>query len=166
MINRDHHDVDILEKVFSCTLILVLGGIFIFPSLSFSGERVALSTKRNTPTAPDEYLRMKNPVPSSTEVLKEAEGLYKSKCRKCHGTNGTGKGSATKGMKIKPRDYTDRETMEKLSDGQLFWIILNGSDPKTTEMEAFKKKLTEEDAWKLVHYIRSFTNNNNTAHAK
>lgn len=46
--------------------------------------------------------------------------------------------------------------MEKIPDGQLFWITLNGSDPDTTEMEGYKKKLTEEQVWKLVHYIRSF----------
>jgi mono/diheme cytochrome c family protein len=59
-------------------------------------------------------------------------------------------------MDVKPRDYTDKALMEKIPDGQLFWIILNGSDPDTTEMEGYKKKFTEEQVWKLVHYIRSF----------
>ena len=123
--------------------------VFIFPQGAFSAER-------KTPTAPDEYLLMTNPIAPTEEVLKDAESLYKSKCRKCHSSDGKGRGTATKGMKVKPRDYTDKAVMEELPDGQLFWIIVNGSDPDTTEMEGFKGKLKEEDAWKLVLYIRNF----------
>ena len=117
----------------------------------------APAAERTTPTAPPEYLALKNPVALTPDILKEAEALYnKHKCKKCHGANGKGRGSATKGMKIKPRDYTDQGVMEKLSDGHLYWIILNGSDKDTTEMEGFKGKVTEEQAWKLIHYIRAF----------
>ena len=115
-----------------------------------------LAAERKTPSAPDDFLKMTNPIPMTPEVLKEGETIYKDKCIKCHGTNGNGRGSATKGMDVKPRDYTDKSLMEKIPDGQLFWIIVNGSDPDTTEMEGYKKKLTEEQVWKLVHYIRSF----------
>jgi len=127
---------------------LILIGLFIFPIFCDAVERA-------TPTAPDKYLKMKNPMPLSPAVLEEAEAIYKKKCRKCHGTNGNGKGSATKGMKVKPRNYTDKALMEKIPDGQLFWIILDGSDPETTEMESFKGKITEEETWELIHYIRS-----------
>lgn len=101
-------------------------------------------------------MTMANPVTSTTDVLQEAKSLYENRCSKCHGTSGDGKGSATKDLDVKPRNYTDKALMEKIPDGQLFWIICYGSDPDTTEMKGYKKKLSEEQMWSLVHYIRSF----------
>lgn len=109
-----------------------------------------------TPVAPEEFLKMANPLPPDAEAVKEAAGIYEKKCSKCHGDKGDGKGSATKELDVKPRNYTDKSVMEKLPDGQLFWIIANGSDPEATEMTGYKKKLSEEQMWALVHYIRTF----------
>ena len=124
--------------------------IISFPAVSFSG-------KWKTPRAPEEYLGLKNPLELTPEALKEAKAIYKKKCKKCHGSKGNGRGSATRGMKIKPRNYTDKALMEKIPDGQLFWIVLNGSDPEATEMEGYKRKFSKEQVWKLIHYIRSFS---------
>lgn len=125
--------------------VAILGG----PGMLFAGEF-------KTPVAPNEYLTMTNPIPMTAESVKEAPNVYESKCSKCHGDKGDGKGSATKGLDVKPRNYRDRTVMEKIPDGQLFWIIANGSDPEATEMGAYKKKLSEEQMWALVHYIRAF----------
>jgi mono/diheme cytochrome c family protein len=114
------------------------------------------ATDRRTPTAPDEFVKMTNPVAQSAATLKEAATVYDNKCSKCHGSNGDGRGSATKDLDVKPRNYTDKALMEKIPDGQLFWIICYGSDPDTTEMKGYKKKLSEEQMWSLVHYIRAF----------
>jgi len=131
-------------------------GLFLLVALILGSSGAVGAAERKTPTAPEEFLKLTNPVALTPEALQEGTALYKDKCIKCHGTNGNGKGSATKGMDVKPRDYTDKGLMEKIPDGQLFWIILYGSDPDTTEMEGYKKKYTEEQVWKLVHYIRSF----------
>jgi len=114
------------------------------------------ATDRKTPTAPEEFLTMANPVAPTAEMLKETATLYDNRCSKCHGSNGDGKGSATKDMDVKPRNYTAKALMETIPDGQLFWIICYGSDPDVTEMKGYKKKLSEEQMWSLVHYIRSF----------
>ncbi|MDH4154279.1 MAG: c-type cytochrome [Nitrospira sp.] len=114
------------------------------------------ATDRKTPTAPEEFLTMANPVAPTAEILKEAAALYDSRCSKCHGSNGNGKGSATKDLHVKPRDYTDKSLMQAIPDGQLFWIIANGSDPDITEMKGYKRKLSEEQMWGLIDYIRSF----------
>ncbi|MBH0179154.1 MAG: c-type cytochrome [Nitrospira sp.] len=110
-----------------------------------------------TPVAPEAVLKMANPIPLTSEVVKGAPSVYENKCSKCHGDKGDGKGSATKGLDVKPRNYRDKDVMGKLPDGQLFWIIANGSDPEATEMGSYKKKLSEEQMWALVHYIRTFT---------
>jgi mono/diheme cytochrome c family protein len=46
--------------------------------------------------------------------------------------------------------------MNDIPDGQLFWIIRNGS--KGTAMPAFKD-LKDEQIWHLILYIRSFAGN-------
>jgi len=115
-----------------------------------------LAGEFKTPVAPDTYLRMTNPLPMTADIVKDAPSLYEAKCSKCHGDHGDGKGSATKGLDVKPRNYTNKSVMEKIPDGQLFWIIANGSDPEATEMSAYKKKLSEDQMWALVHYIRAF----------
>lgn len=127
---------------------------FMVTALVMFLPQVSLSEERKTPTAPAEFLKMTNPIPLSPEVLKEAAEIYGRECKKCHGAKGNGRGTATKGMKVKPRDYTDKATMEKIPDGQLFWIIFNGNPD--TDMESFKGKLKEEEAWKVIHYIRKF----------
>ena len=39
-----------------------------------------------------------------------------------------------------------------MTDGEIFWKISEGRAP----MPGFKKQLSEEDRWQLVHYLRAF----------
>jgi mono/diheme cytochrome c family protein len=130
--------------------------MFVLFAVLLAWPVTTVATDRKTPTAPEEFLRMTNPVAPTADTLKETATLYDSRCSKCHGTNGDGKGSATKDMDVKPRNYTDKHLMQTVPDGQLFWIICYGSDPDTTEMKGYKKKLSDEQMWSLIHYIRSF----------
>lgn len=134
----------------------VRAGIAILFTLLALWPLTSVAIDRKTPMAPETFLTMANPVASTADVLQEAKALYENRCSKCHGSNGDGKGSATKDLDVKPRNYTDKALMERIPDGQLFWIICYGSDPDTTEMKGYKKKLSEEQMWSLVHYIRSF----------
>jgi len=45
--------------------------------------------------------------------------------------------------------------MNKIPDGQLYWVIKNGS--KGTGMMGFKA-LSEDQIWQVVSYIRQFSN--------
>ena len=44
--------------------------------------------------------------------------------------------------------------MEDLPDGQLFWVIKNGS--KGTAMPAHKFSLRDDQVWQLILFIRKF----------
>ncbi len=69
------------------------------------------------------------------------ETIYKRKCARCHGDNGTPK---KKGVSpLKESDMTDAETLE---------IITNGED----KMPAFKKKLSSEEIKAVAVYIKVF----------
>ena len=74
-------------------------------------------------------------------------------CKMCHGDKGDGNGKLGAALKPKPRNFTCSETMKKVSAGQMFWIIKNGS--KGTGMVAHGKTLKDGQIWDVVKYVRS-----------
>ena len=92
-----------------------------------------------------------NPISSTPEVMEQALDLYQKNCFPCHGSSGRGDGPATQFVKTRPADLTNREEQDRLTDGEIFWRVSEGKDP----MPPFKKKLSEEERWKLVLHVRS-----------
>jgi len=112
---------------------------------------------RNTAKAPEEYLKMTNPLPASTATVKAGKILFLETatplaCVQCHGAKGDGQGMMGASMTPPPRNFTCGKMMKDLSDGQLFWIIKNGSSG--TGMMAFAG-LPGEEIWQMIQYIRS-----------
>ena len=71
-------------------------------------------------------------------------------CQMCHGPKGDGGGKLGAALKPKPRNFTCAPTMKKVSAGQMFYIIKNGS--KGTGMA--KQNLKDNQIWDVVKYIR------------
>jgi mono/diheme cytochrome c family protein len=92
-----------------------------------------------------------NPLPASEETLQEARLHFADHCATCHGNDGSGETLFGRGLYPKPPDLRLRET-QSLSDGELFWIIENGV--RFTGMPGFGTPGTQNDSWKLVHFIR------------
>ncbi len=96
--------------------------------------------------------KQQNPIPASPDNLHDARLHFADHCAICHGNEGTGDTPIGKGLYPKPPDLRAEET-QKLSDGELFWIIENGV--RFTGMPAFGGSHgSEEDSWKLVRFIR------------
>jgi mono/diheme cytochrome c family protein len=97
----------------------------------------------------------KNPIADSPEVQREARLHFADHCATCHGNDGSGDTPIGRGLYPKPPDLRAAET-QKLSDGDIFWIIENGV--RLTGMPAFGGPGSEhgdaEASWKLVHFIR------------
>ena len=74
-------------------------------------------------------------------------------CKMCHGDRGAGDGKLGRAFKspVAPRNFTCKKTMKKISPGQMFWIIKNGSDG--TGMAAMKLK--DKEIWDVIKYIRT-----------
>ncbi len=113
---------------------------------------------RVTPQAPDEFLILKNPFESNAENFIKGESLYQwtaepSPCKICHGPAGNGFGMMAQGLAALPRNFTCSDAMKDISDGQMFWIIKNGSP--AAGMPAYKF-LSDDEIWKLILYIRHF----------
>jgi mono/diheme cytochrome c family protein len=96
---------------------------------------------------------MKNPVAATPAGLKAAKEIYADKCQQCHGDTGKGDGPESMMYSTKPANFTDAHMMSEMSDGELFYKMTEGREP----MPSFRRQLTEEQRWQLVHYIRTFT---------
>lgn len=100
---------------------------------------------------PADARAQKNPLPSSDENLREARLHFADHCAICHANDGGGDTMIGKGLYPKPPDLKLDDT-QKLSDGELFWIIENGV--RFTGMPAFSSHGAQKDSWKLVLFIR------------
>ncbi len=72
-------------------------------------------------------------------------------CKMCHGEKGDGGGKLGKALKPKPRNFTCKKTMDKISPGQMYHIIKNGS----TGTGMAKQKLSDKEIWDVIKYIRT-----------
>ena len=112
---------------------------------------------RKTKRAPGKFRNLKNPVPQNAQNVKGGETLFQQTakplaCFNCHGTRGDGQGPMGAALDPPPRNFTCGETMKDLSDGQMFWIIKNGS--VGTGMMPFSG-MPDNQIWQLIHYIRT-----------
>jgi len=94
----------------------------------------------------------KNPVTATTEGLAEVRKLFGYNCAMCHGKVGDGKGDLAADMKLELRDWRDASSMEKMTDGELFWIISNGKGKMPGEGDRTGEKIR----WNFVNLVRSF----------
>jgi len=149
------------------TLILILLGVavlaagFLAYSLLHNGVsakatpsaiEVMMARKARHMALPSTARSLTNPVPASEDNLREAMLHFADHCAICHGNDGSCDTMMGSGLYPKPPDLRLPET-QKLSDGELFWIIENGV--RFTGMPAFSTRHSSpDDSWKLVHFIR------------
>jgi cytochrome c553 len=148
-----------IHKIFLGRILVIY---FIF-TIVFLFKDIALvfakdcPQNRKTLAAPKEFLEKINPLRKEPRFIKKGKVLSHIKakpiaCKQCHGMAGNGKGAMAPNLNPKPRNFKCKQTMENISDGQLFWIIRNGS--KGTAMPAYPR-LPDKKIWQLIHYIRS-----------
>lgn len=131
-------------------LLAIATGIGLIVSAS------AIAADRQVPTAPKDYLDMKNPVTDSADAADRGKNVYQRKCKKCHGVNGDAKAAASSDQEIKPVAFTAPGYLKGRADGQMFFIIEKGSP--NTDMEAYgpgsETNLSKEDIWSVIAYLR------------
>lgn len=120
----------------------------------------AVLRPRVPPDQIDSARQVTNPLPVDAEIIEQGKRIFEGKsfCRTCHGIDGKGLGSDISLENFRgplPRDFTDKDWQAARTDGEIFWILKNGS--KGTAMASFiPLVLTEEEAWKVIAYVRSF----------
>jgi mono/diheme cytochrome c family protein len=129
----------------------VLGIFLVFIMVAIAGGIIVYSL--SDWSAPAKAKAMPNPVPATPQAIGAGMSIYMDRCQNCHGEDGNGKGERADKLSVAPADFTDAHAMSAQTDGELFWKISEGHKP----MPAFDKKLTEEERWQLVDYIRTFS---------
>jgi mono/diheme cytochrome c family protein/uncharacterized membrane protein len=93
-----------------------------------------------------------NPISPSTASIADGKALYQQYCQVCHGVTGKGDGPEGLSMNPRPADLTYHAQPGVHTDGQLFGWITNGFPGSA--MPAFGQKLSDQECWDLVNFIR------------
>jgi mono/diheme cytochrome c family protein len=94
-----------------------------------------------------------NPVPSTPQSVEKGKALFQKYCRFCHGEDAKGNGpQAPEGTH--PPDLTDAKWDHGSSDGEIFAVIKDGVGPKF-DMKGFNSKMTPQEMWSVINYVRS-----------
>ena len=101
---------------------------------------------------PDDAATEQSPVPVTPATIARGKSLYQSKCQRCHGSDGSGRGPDADPAHA-PADLTDARRASRNPDGVLFYKIWNGrAKPK---MPALKSDVSATEAWMIVHYVKT-----------
>jgi mono/diheme cytochrome c family protein len=143
-----------------------LGGFLLVPFLCLAWQQnsaqpkpsqepkdAAVSSETTTSTG------ARNPVKPTPENLANAKKFFGFDCAMCHGTSGDGKGDLAASMNLKMNDWHDSAVLAKLSDGEIFNLIVKGKG----KMEGEGERVSSEKAWELVNYVRSLAKNDTAA---
>lgn len=94
-----------------------------------------------------------NPVPDTPEAIRAGLEHFADHCAVCHGNDGRGDTEIGRNLYPKAPDMRT-ELTQRLSDGELFYIIENGV--RLTGMPAWGNGTPESEmaSWMLVRFIR------------
>jgi mono/diheme cytochrome c family protein len=100
---------------------------------------------------PAKYKNMKNPIAADDASANAGAMLYKKHCASCHGKVGLGDGVKARQLETFPGDFSG-EAYQGQTDGDHFYKTKFGRN----EMPAYEKKVSDDDIWNMVNYMRTF----------
>jgi mono/diheme cytochrome c family protein len=133
-------------------------GILAFVVIFLAAGMTVMNAARNW-SATAAARKLKNPVAPTPDAIAAGKADYGEHCRNCHGEKGDGKGEKAPELSVAPGDFTDPRKMNGRTDGELYWQITRGRLP----MPAFDDKLSDQQRWQLVDYIRTFASKSTSA---
>ncbi len=122
---------------------LLIGGFLIVLGTFVTGNALATGYRRTLP----------NPVAATVQNVADGRQLYVQNCAMCHGLTGRGDGPMGARLNPRPADF-QLHMREGHTDRQLFEWITTGVDG--TGMPAFKQKLSADEIWTVVNFLRTF----------
>jgi mono/diheme cytochrome c family protein len=146
----------LLAAVVAIALIAVAAASILHDGVSARAKPTALETMMAREVRhmaiPASARGTQNPIAETQETLRDARVHFADHCAICHANDGSGDTLIGRNLYPKPPDLRQEDT-QKLSDGELFWIVENGV--RFTGMPAFGGAHgSEQDSWKLVRFIR------------
>ena len=104
---------------------------------------------------PFEYRGLWSPFEQTPDVVEAGARLYQQQCSECHGVEGMGDGDLAKALTPSPALLAYMIQMPMSVDEYLMWSIAEGGKELKTDMPAFKDKLSREDIWKIIAFMRA-----------
>lgn len=104
---------------------------------------------------PQAYRGARSGVRATPEVIAQGQALYAANCASCHGAEGMGDGEAGRSLVPSPALLRWFVQMPMSADEYLLWTVSEGGGQFGTDMPAFAEKLSEEDIWKIIAYMRA-----------
>ena len=114
---------------------------------------LAVSTRAQDLGGNPEAQKLQNPVTSTPDSIAAGSELYRRRCSFCHGAEGKGDGRMAP-KDTEPANLTDEVWDRGATDGEIFAVIENGAGPDF-KMKGFEGKLTEEEIWNIINYVRT-----------
>lgn len=99
-----------------------------------------------------EAQKLTNPLQATQDNIAAGGKVFADHCAECHGDEGKGDGMMAEDMDPLPPNLTDHEWKHGDTDGEIFAVIRDGTKDG---MKKFGRKLTPDQIWQLVTYIRS-----------
>lgn len=98
-----------------------------------------------------------NPLRATREHIAAGKKIFYGKgfCSSCHGLDGKGLGHIPGLRGALPRNFTVVAWQNARTDGELMWILRNGS-PGTDMAPFIPLVMTEEEAWQVILFVRTF----------
>lgn len=106
-------------------------------------------------TAPATADQKKNPLAGDAAAAAAGKAIYTKECASCHGKKGKGDGPSAAALGISAGDLSAAASQAQ-SDGAYFWKVQTGKKP----MPTFQKKLSEDQIWQVVNYMRTLNASN------
>jgi len=132
------------KKILISSTVAVIGLSFVAMNLN----------AQNTPKpwdAPANFKSMKNPIAQGDASTKAGLALYNKNCASCHGKTGLGDGVKARALQDFPGDFSGA-AFQNQTDGEHFYKTKTGRG----EMPKYEGKLTDDDIWNLVNFMRTF----------
>jgi mono/diheme cytochrome c family protein len=105
---------------------------------------------------PRAYSAVHDPSPDTKAKLRRGRMVFERNCSSCHGWNGQGGGPGAFALVPAPADLEWlRNTPKKRADPYIYWTISEGGREFESDMPAFKNKLSRNDLWAVIAYIRA-----------
>ncbi len=125
-----------------------------------SQQETSLANAAKDVTIPLQAGKMKNPLPETNEVVSQGQEVFLGSCAQCHGEDANGDTEIGRNMTPPAMDLSSAH-VQHWSDAELFWIIQNGV--RLTGMPAWKSSISENDTWKLAHFIHNLPHRDATS---
>lgn len=104
---------------------------------------------------PEAYQDQRSNAPRTADAVRRGGRLYATHCASCHGPTGFGVRDPSQSLLPSPALLAFLVQKPIAVDEYLLWSIAEGGVPFDSAMPAFKDRLTRDEIWLIVAFMRA-----------